>query len=321
MFESWVWKMTNQWVVCKIGGFVRWLISDVGMQVIWGEGGRVRLLWDFAGFAFEYDPGIQAPGSSIQFVLAFMNFTQGVGINQYVPVFILILLFIFAVTSAEIHKCWWGGCFLYSIFQDLPWTLNIEVDKRAMLTTGQNTSPPPLLPRIALKIGNSCWSPAALTLPHCFLLAETGEMEGKGCQEECWRTRQGNRVRSRLRMKLSCLLDTGGHSHWSGLAAQAAIGGFSRWLAGPDEAGVHSGVKGQILRHLLMTIHHQHNVLLLDDAFYLVLAAGRLDKISGIYRDFLGKGWGMSTGEGGGGDILTILRLKSWKWGLSSADI
>ena len=28
-------------------------------------------------------------------------------------------------------------------FQDLPWTLNIEVDKRAMLTTGQNTSPPP----------------------------------------------------------------------------------------------------------------------------------------------------------------------------------
>ena len=49
-------------------------------------------------------------------------------------------------------------------------------------------------------------------------------------------------------------------------------------------------MKGQILRHLLMTIHHQHNVLLLDDAFYLVLAAGRLDKISGIYRDFLGKG-------------------------------
>ena len=58
------------------------------MQVIWGEGGRVRLLWDFAGFAFEYDPGIQAPGSSIQFVLAFMNFTQEVGINKYVPVFI-----------------------------------------------------------------------------------------------------------------------------------------------------------------------------------------------------------------------------------------
>ena len=61
-------------------------------------------------------------------------------------------------------------------------------------------------------------------------------------------------------------------------------------MAGPDEAGGHSGVKGQILRHLLMTIHHQHNVLLLDDAFYLVLAAGRLDKISRIYRDFLGKG-------------------------------
>ena len=76
-------------------------------------------------------------------------------------------------------------------------------------------------------------------------------MEGKGCQEECWWTRQGNRVRSRLRMKLSCLLDTAGHSHWSGLAAQAAIGRYSRWQAcGALERG-----EGQILRHLLMTIH------------------------------------------------------------------
>ena len=38
-------------------------------------------------------------------------------------------------------------------------------------------------------------------------------------------------------------------------------------------------------------------------------------------EDFLGKEWMMCTGEEGGGDILTILRLKSWKWGLSSADI
>ena len=68
-------------------------------------------------------------------------------------------------------------------------------------------------------------------------------------------------------LKLSCLLllDTVGHSHWSGLAARAVIGRFGRWQ-GPDEAGVQSGVKGQILRHPLMTIH-QHNVLLLDDAF------------------------------------------------------
>ena len=56
-------------------------------------------------------------------------------------------------------------------------------------------------------------------------------MEGKGCQKECWWTRQGNRVRSLLQMKLSCLLDTAGHSHWSRLAAQAAIGRYSRWQA------------------------------------------------------------------------------------------
>ena len=56
-------------------------------------------------------------------------------------------------------------------------------------------------------------------------------------------------------------------------------------------------MKGQILRHLLMTIHHQHNVLLLDDAFYLVLAADRLDKISGISWE-RGEGCPLERGAG-----------------------
>ena len=59
-------------------------------------------------------------------------------------------------------------------------------------------------------------------------------------------------------------------------------------MEGPDEAGVHSGVNGQILRHLLMTIH-QHNVLLLDDAF-LPCPGRQLKKISLHGKDFLGTG-------------------------------
>ena len=118
--------------------------------------------------------------------------------------------------------------------QDLSWTFKIEGDKRAMLTTGQeNTSPPPPLSRellrkleIPVDLLRLSRSPLLL-LPPC----DRRDGEGLGC-EECWWTRQGNRVRSCLlhHMKLSCLLlDTAGDSHWSGLAAEAVIGGFGRW--------------------------------------------------------------------------------------------
>ena len=124
-----------------------------------------------------------------------------------------------------------GIAFYIPIFsQDLPWTFNIEGDKRAMLTTGQNTSPPPPPPENCfenwkfLLISRGSHGPPLL--PAC----DRRDGEGLGW-EECRWTRQGNRVRSCLRMTLSCLLDTAGHSHWSGMAAQAAIGGYSRLQA------------------------------------------------------------------------------------------
>ena len=121
-----------------------------------------------------------------------------------------------------------GGISFYRILiffgQDLSWTFKIEGDKRAMLTTGQqNISPPPPLSRellrkleIPVDLPRLSRSPLLLLPPR-----DRRDGEGLGC-EECWWTRQGNRVPyCLLWMKLSCLLlDTAGHSHWSGLAAK-----------------------------------------------------------------------------------------------------
>ena len=72
---------------------------------------------------------------------------------------LILLLLKFAIVG-----CSWVDCFPFSP-RSSP-DFYIEVDKRAMLTTGQeNTSPPsPSRPRIALKIGNSSSSPPTLTL-------------------------------------------------------------------------------------------------------------------------------------------------------------
>ena len=77
-------------------------------------------------------------------------------------------------------------------------------------------------------------------------------------------------------------------------------------VAGPlDEAGVRSSVNGQILAFTDDYPTHRCTVV-----------GWRFTR-----RRLLGKGVNDVHRRGGRGDILTILRLKSWKWGLSSADI
>ena len=88
----------------------------------------------------------------------------------------IVLLLTFATVG-----CSWVDCFPFSP-RSSP-DFYIEVDKRAMLTTGQeNTSPPsPSRPRIALKIGNSSSSPPTLTLT--LLLPSRDIRDGEGLLE------------------------------------------------------------------------------------------------------------------------------------------
>ena len=165
----------------------------------------------------------------------------------------------------DICNCWVSMGGLLSIFSKIFPDFYIEVDKRAMLTTGQeNTSPPsPSLPRIALKIGNSSSSPPTLTLTLLPPSRDIRDGEGllglAGGQDGGRWTRRG----MVFDLKSNCphfstRPDT---SDWSGLAALLVIGRSNRW----QEAQARQEASTDDRRQVLMTL--RHNVLLFDQAF------------------------------------------------------